>query len=354
MKNIRKITAIFLSLVFVLLGALPASAALTEGKTYAFDTVYLNAYYSTGQWQTANGNYHENYGQVSLRTLRSTGEPIYCIQIYEGVSGSDAKASNIRQTALWNDELSISQQRFIMLVSIHGYPNNTFGYSAQDAQLATQVLIWEIETSARSDWSTGCTSWAADIFDNYSNALKAYNEIVKACSSHATRPNFNSSSIELTGVGESNAKTLTDSNGVLNSFTVTSSNSKIKTSVSGNKLKIWSTASGDISATLTLTKKNTDINSVFALTGANQTLMYGTLADPVTTRITVSMVTGAIKIVKTSEDGIIKNVPFTISGNGVNESVKSGTDGTVTVDDLTAGRKQSATPTLRSHRSPLP
>ena len=40
------------------------------------------------------------------------------------------------------------------------------------------------------------------------------------------------------------------------------------------------------------------------------------------------------KIVKTSEDGIVEGIPFTISGNGVEESVVTGADGTVSLDLL--------------------
>ena len=43
---------------------------------------------------------------------------------------------------------------------------------------------------------------------------------------------------------------------------------------------------------------------------------------------------GKAKIVKTSEDGIVEGIPFTISGNGVEESVVTGADGTVSLDLL--------------------
>ena len=43
---------------------------------------------------------------------------------------------------------------------------------------------------------------------------------------------------------------------------------------------------------------------------------------------------GKAKIVKTSEDGIVEGIPFTISGNGMEESVVTGADGTVSLDLL--------------------
>ena len=46
---------------------------------------------------------------------------------------------------------------------------------------------------------------------------------------------------------------------------------------------------------------------------------------------------GSMKIVKRSEDEIIANRTFRISGNGISKTVKTGADGTVTVPNLNAG-----------------
>lgn len=322
--------AVLLS-IFMLFTSFPAFA-LTEGSSYDFEEKHLNAYYDTGRWETADRHVHDNYGQVTLRWLKSTGEPLYCIQIYNGVDSSAAKAENITNTSLWKNELTFGQQNDIKLISIYGYPNYDYGYSWENAQLATQVLLWEIETHARTDFSTGCSSWAKTIFNNYPDALNCYNKILEACSKHATRPSFGTTTIELKGSGESNAVTLTDSNGVLSNFSVTSSNENIRVSKSGNTLKVWSRNSGNISAALTFTKYKTDINSAFALTGANQTLFYGTLADPVTTRLNVKISTSIIKIVKSSEDGIVEGFHFTINGPGFAAEVVTDKNGVATCE----------------------
>lgn len=85
--------AVLLS-IFMLFTSFPAFA-LTEGSSYDFEEKHLNAYYDTGRWETADRHVHDNYGQVTLRWLKSTGEPLYCIQIYNGVDSSAAKAENI-------------------------------------------------------------------------------------------------------------------------------------------------------------------------------------------------------------------------------------------------------------------
>ena len=54
--------------------------------------------------------------------------------------------------------------------------------------------------------------------------------------------------------------------------------------------------------------------------------------DPVSFYMQIKTETyGKAKIVKTSEDGIVEGIPFTISGNGVEESVVTGADGMVSL-----------------------
>ena len=286
-KKISRILAVLLS-ILTLLSSFPASA-LTAGNSYSFEKTYLNAYYETGTWQTADGDYHDNYGQVAQYNLKSTGEPIYCIQIYNGVEGSAATARTIKDTNLWRNELSAIAQMIITRVSIWGYPNYSYGYSKTNAQLATQVLIWEAETGARTNYNTGCSSWAKSIFNNYPDALKCYNEILKACQSHLNVPSFSSTTVTLKGTGESNAVTITDSNGVLSQFERTSTDSNITINSSGNNLKIWATGVTKYSGQVILSKKKTYTDTAFALTGANQTLFYGTISDPVKITINVNV-----------------------------------------------------------------
>lgn len=46
---------------------------------------------------------------------------------------------------------------------------------------------------------------------------------------------------------------------------------------------------------------------------------------------------GSAKIIKTSEDGNVSGISFTISGNGVNQTVKTGSNGQITIDNLRPG-----------------
>lgn len=300
-KSLSKTIAILLA-VLTLFSAFQAFA-LTEGSQYSYSKQYLDAYYDTGRWETADGDVHDNQGQVTLRNL-SNGEPIYCIQIYKHCNQNDVTAEDIRNTSVWKNELTREQQRQITFISIYGFPNYKYGCSDVEAQLATQMLIWEIETGARDDWSTGCNTWAQSAFENYPDALYAYNSIVSAAANHKKTPNFNTNSVQISDIGYENAVTIHDRNGVLQNFWVTSTNSAIKVEQSGNYLKIWTNSYDEVSGTIQLVKDKTNINSAFALTGANQTLFYGTLADPVNARISVKSYArqGSAELLKTDKE----------------------------------------------------
>lgn len=335
-KKTKTIVAFLMSVIMLFASVVPAYA-LSSGDNCTFTTKYLDAYYATGKWKTANGKTHDNQGQVALRRIKSTGEPLYCLQVYKETSGSNATAGNIKNTTVWKDELTFKAQQGITRVSIWGYPNFDYGYSKDNAQLATQVLIWEFETGARTDYSTGCNTWAKTIFKNYPYALKCYNEILEACSSHKSLPDFGISHIVLKGVGPEYAKTVIDKNGVLNKFTVSCDNSNIVVSQSGNNLTVYAKRSGNLVANLSFTKDKTNINSALALNGANQIMLYGTLADPVHRNLKVSLTEGVLSINKESEDGIVEGFDFKVKGNGFDKTVTTDKNGKVSLYNIEAG-----------------
>lgn len=335
-KKTKTIVAFLMSVIMLFASVVPAYA-LSSGDNCTFTTKYLDAYYATGKWKTANGKTHDNQGQVALRRIKSTGEPLYCLQVYKETSGSNATAGNIKNTTVWKDELTFKAQQGITRVSIWGYPNFDYGYSKDNAQLATQVLIWEFETGARTDYSTGCNTWAKTIFKNYPYALKCYNEILEACNKHSTKPSFNTSQIVLKGVGPEYAKTVTDKNGVLSKFTVSCDNSNIVVSQSGNNLTVYAKRSGNLVANLSFTKDKTNINSALALNGANQIMLYGTLADPVHHTLKVSLTEGVLSINKESEDGIVEGFDFKVKGNGFDKTVTTDKNGEVGLYNMEAG-----------------
>ena len=122
--------------------------------------------------------------------------------------------------------------------------------------------------------------------------------------------------------------TLTDSNGVLSEYSFTSSDSSVKVSKSGNKLTITSKKAIDGKARITATRNNTPTVS----SGAKM-IAYGNPdlqdvitgvenVDTMTAYINVETPTGTAALKKTSEDGVVVGISFTIKGNGFNKTVK--------------------------------
>lgn len=66
--------------------------------------------------------------------------------------------------------------------------------------------------------------------------------------------------------------------------------------------------------------------------------------DPnsMTLNVNVEM-NGSLKIVKTSEDGVVSGVRFRVTGNGVDTTVQTGSDGTITIPNLQDGAKLTIT-----------
>ncbi len=295
--------AISLAAAFViLLSSMFNASALTEGTKYDFNTSYTSVYYNWGSYQTNSGAYHSASGQLALRTLKSTGEPIYCLQAHHGTSGNYATATKIEKTDAWLVELSRGAQWGITWASIYGYRGNginKYGYSAEEAQIATQMLIWEWQTTRRTSLSAAASSYVTNAISG--NNLACYYKILEACRNHTKQLSFDKSSVTLKGVGEAYAQYFTDQSGRLSNFEITqnSNSSVVGASISGNKLKVWAKSATKVSANIQLTKKMTNIGSSMCLTGAGQTMFYGAVSDPVNTNITVNVeATATVKMRK--------------------------------------------------------
>ena len=61
-------------------------------------------------------------------------------------------------------------------------------------------------------------------------------------------------------------------------------------------------------------------------------------ADSVKAYINVETPTGTIALKKTSEDGVVEGISFTIKGDNFNKTVKTGKDGSVSVEGLFPGQ----------------
>ena len=226
--------------------------------------------------------------------------------------------------------------------------------------VATQLLVWETVVGERdADFNKVGTGGKDAICDQistnhplYSQIMSYYNSIAASVQTHSKVPSFFAKStgkaqnIELKWDGEKYTATLTDTNNVLSNYSFSASVSGIRFSVSGNKLTITADTAPSDTVTITAEKKNSQRRGVITWTdgvyGPNgklqDTVTYAqSVSDPVKGYLNIKVSYGSAKIVKTSEDGKVEGISFTITGNGVNKTVQTGAGGTIQIDNLTPG-----------------
>ena len=226
--------------------------------------------------------------------------------------------------------------------------------------VATQLLIWETVVGERdADFNKVGTGGKSAIVEQistnhplYSQIMSYYNSIAASVQRHSKVPSFLAKSvekarnIELEWNGEAYTATLTDTNGVLSDYVFSANASGIRFSVSGNMLTITADDAPSDTVTITAEKKNSQRRGVITWTdgvyGPNgklqDTITYAqTVNDPVKGYLNIKVSYGGTKIVKTSEDGKVEGISFTITGNGVNKTVTTGAGGVIQIDNLAPG-----------------
>ena len=281
------------------------------------------------------------------------GENAFCIQ-----PGVPLKTGNTLKKAssdTWN-ALSANQKKAVGLALLYGYQGNRNNLSGSDDEkwLATQTLVWEFVTGCReatgSYNQTSTTVYSLHFGSNYANsgARAVYDQIVAMLREHNTIPSFmsggkNDITKELAYKDGKYSITLTDSNGVLSDYSFSSSDSNVSVSKSGNKLTISSTVA--ISGSVRITAKR---NNVPTVSSSAKLIAYGDPnlqdlvtgvenADTVSAYINIETPTGTIALKKTSEDGVVEGISFTIKGDNFNKTVKTGKDGSVSVEGIFPG-----------------
>ena len=278
------------------------------------------------------------------------GDVAFCIQ--PGVPLKTGNTLKEASSETWN-ALSDSQKKAVGLALLYGYQGNRSNLTGSDDEkwLATQTLVWEFVTGCReatgSYRKTSDTVYKLHFGSNYPNsgARAAYDQIVSLMSSHNTIPSFMSGgkadiTKELAYKDGKYSLTLTDNNGVLSDYSFASSSGAVSVSKSGNKLTITSDKAFDGSVRITATR-----NGVPTVSSSAKLIAYGDPnlqdlitgvenANPVSAYLNVETPTGTIALKKTSEDGVIAGIQFTIKGEGVNKTVTTDENGNLTVEGL--------------------
>jgi len=352
----KQVIALALVLITVL-SLFPTSAVLAatgDIGTISFDFTYDSGGNAMRYNSSAviNGYTAGGTGDYKYR-MYVDGEAAFCIQ--PGVplhTGDTLKESS---SATWN-ALSTAQKKAVGLALLYGYQGNKGNLTGSDDEkwLATQTLVWEFATGCRqatgSYKQTSTTVYQLHFGSNYANsgAKAAYDQIVGLLTEHDTIPSFMSESKtgitkELSYSGGKYTITLTDSNGALSDYTLSCVDKNVSITKSGNKLTVSVAAAIDGSARITATRNNVPTVSesakLIAYGDANlQDVVTGVEnADSVVAYINIETPTGTLALKKTSEDGAISGIQFTITGDNFEKTVKTGSDGTLSIDGLFPG-----------------
>ena len=222
---------------------------------------------------------------------------------------------------------------------------------------ATQILVWETIVGERdADFhhvSTGGYDTVKSLVSTghplYQQICDYYDGIVSGVQSHTVVPSFMARSagkaqnVELEWDGKQYSAALTDTNGVLSRFRFTANVTGVSFSVSGNQLTITAKEAPADAVQITATKGQMR-SGVIVWTDGNigggkqDTVTYSASAsDPVTAYLNLKVSYGSARIVKTSEDGKVDGIAFTITGEGINQTVTTGRNGEIQIDNLKPG-----------------
>ena len=292
---------------------------------------------------------------------------VYCFCIEHGIplpNSNDYSASSDATHGNKYEMLSTEQKNLLSLALAYGYPNRTDLETSKDANAcysATQLIVWQITMGFRSsptelnDKTYPMDGYSGTMTEQYTSNkyLKEYYDLILSdMATHYTRPSFTSNvpasakTYEMDYVNGKYTVTLTDTNNVLSKYRV-SSNGGASVSVNGNTLTISSTQPLTDAITIKLNRRmpsttHTTGFLIWSVPGKednNQDMVSGVPAnnDPVPSYLKVATAAGSVKIVKDSEDGVVDGIKFTITGNGVNQTVTTKNDGVIQVDNLRPG-----------------
>ena len=312
-------------------------------------TYLINIGYTTDVEGTTNG-----WGGK-----RINGKVAYCVEhgIAIGLGDNDGYTSlNLTREQMNRLTLIDYWGRYKNIANIKGcsavnYNWDTIEVSAEYlAEFYCQLLIWETINSFGGDFvGASSVSFQSTIGGMENIASQStYNAFKKAVLAKVdqfyTTPSISGQTVTLK-VGES--KTLTDTTGALANYKDAPilNTTGISVTKTGNKVTL--TAKGTPNAS-GVVRFGYNIDRAYDDQGPGYYYQHPVSqdvttcgfngGDPAIMTLNVKVeLDGSMKIVKTSEDGKVSGVRFRVTGNGVDTTVQTGTDGTIIVPNLKVG-----------------
>ena len=353
-KKLTRITALLLAVavIFGTMFALPVSAASGDKVTITFDYCYD----STGniikfQQTTVSDGYTVGVPGEELCKIFADGKEAYCIEpghtLYSGNTLTEDGST------VWKN-LGSAKQKAINLALLYGKPGSGKSLSGTEDQkwVATQLIVWEFVSGCRSTadgYKCTNTKFIDGITAGGANpgVKSVYNAISKSLANYSTVPSFASaiaSKAETYEMKYSDGKytlTLTDSNSILSDFSFKTT-SGISVSQSGNKLTLTSSTPVNDAVTFNSAKSMPSVGNTTLIPYGDATLQdvitgVENDADPIRAYFKVKTSSGNLKLVKTSEDGNVANIEFTVKGENYSKTVKTNSKGEFELTDLVPG-----------------
>ena len=353
-RKFTRITALLLAVavIFGTMFSLPVSAASGDKVTITFDYCYG----STGniikfQQTTVSDGYTVGTPGEELCKIFADGKEAYCIEpghtLYSGNTLTEDGST------VWKN-LGSAKQKAINLALLYGKPGSGKSLSGTEDQkwVATQLIVWEFVSGCRSTsegYKCTNTKFIDGICAGGANpgVKSVYNAISKSLANYSTVPSFASaiaSKAEPYEMKYSDGKytlTLTDSNSILSDFDFKTT-SGISVSKSGNKLTLTSTLPVNDAVTFNSAKSMPDVGKTVLVPYGDATLQdvisgVENDADPIRAYFKVKTSSGNLKLIKTSEDGNVANIEFTVKGDGYSKTVKTNSKGEFELTDLFPG-----------------
>ena len=322
-----------------------------------------------GGWSTSAGTHFSVHTQDAYN-----GRAIYCIEPGIGVHSGDQYTG--RGEDFWDNYPSSLNptippntiKEYIGRIMTYGWQGNAStswmssnpDHANQMAgYIATQLLVWETivgerdsqfnHVDANAQGKNNVTEYISAEHPLRSQIFSQYSAIESAVKRHTMLPSFFSSTAdagayELKWDGEKYSATLTDTNGVLGDYTFSSSTAGLNFSVDGSQLTITSSQALKGSVTVKAEKISAQRSGVVVWTdgvtggGTQDFATYGTtVSDQMVGYLNLEVKTGNMKLIKTSEDGKVEGISFTITGEGYNATKTTNAAGEIDITDLNPG-----------------
>lgn len=354
-NKFTRITALLLvvAVIFGTMFTLPVSAASGDKVTITFDFCYD----STGniikfQQTTVSDGYTVGTPSEELCKIFADGKEAYCIEpghtLYSGNTLTESAST------VWKN-LGSAKQKAINLALLYGKPGSGKNLSGTEDQkwVATQLIVWEFVSGCRNTadgYKCTNTKFIDGICAGGANpgVKSVYNAISKSLANYLTVPSFASAiaskaeTYEMKYTDGKYTLTLTDSNSILSDFSFKTT-SGISVSKSGNKLTLTSTSPVNDVVTFNSAKSMPDVGKTVLVPYGDVTLQdvisgVENDADPIRAYFKVKTSSGNLKLVKTSEDGNVANIEFTVKGDDYSKTVKTNSKGEFELTDLVPGK----------------